>query len=64
MRSVNGETPVPLEKAREKYIEEMADVLVMLDIAMIEVNAYEHEVLCKTIDFKRARMAERLVGMK
>lgn len=60
IRAKNDETPISVEEARAEYIEEMADVLVMLDIAAVELNAYEDEKICETIDYKRARLDKRL----
>lgn len=32
----------------------------MLDIAAVELNAYEDEKICETIDYKQARLDKRL----
>ena len=60
VRSVNGETPVHPIEARAKYLEEMADVMVMLDLAIEETNLYEISGIEKTIKDKMFRMMERL----
>lgn len=60
VRSVNGETPVHPLEARAKYLEEMADVMIMIDLAMEETNLYEISEIVKTTERKMLRMMERL----
>lgn len=60
VRAQNGETPEKLEDAMDHYIEELADVFVMTNIANEDLTASQQTQMYKFMDSKRARMAERL----
>ncbi len=60
MRAQNGETPETMEDAMGHYIEELADVFVMTNIANEDLTASQQTQMYKFMDSKRARMAERL----
>ena len=62
VRAQNGETPEKLEDAMDHYIEELADVFVMTGIANCDLNAVQAEKMYNIIEYKRERMAERLVS--
>ena len=58
----NGETPEKLEDAMEHYIEELADVSGMHNIASLDLNATQISKMYKIMGDKRERMAERLIS--
>lgn len=62
VRAQNGETPEKLEDAMNHYIEELADVFVMTGIANCDLNAVQAEKMYNIIEYKRERMAERLIS--
>lgn len=62
VRAQNGETPEKLEDAMNHYIEELADVFVMTRIANCDLNAVQAEKMYNIIEYKRERMAERLIS--
>ena len=62
VRAQNGETPEKLEDAMDHYIEELADVFVMTGIANCDLNAVQAEKMYNIIEYKRERMAERLIS--
>lgn len=61
VRAQNGETPEKLEDAMDHYIEELADVFVMHNIASLDLNATQISKMYKIMGDKRERMAERLI---
>lgn len=62
IRTRHGETPVTPEEAREKLLEEIADVMVMLDLVL--KNDDEVDAVNRTIDDKMMRMLVRLATME
>lgn len=62
VRAQNGETPEKLEDAMDHYIEELADVFVMTGIANCDLNAVQAEKMYNIIEYKRERMAERMIS--
>ena len=62
VRAQNGETPEKLEDAMDHYIEELADVVVMTGIANCYLNAVQAKKMYNIIEYKRERMAERLIS--
>lgn len=62
VRAQNGETPEKLEDAMDHYIEELADVFVMTGIANCDLNAVQAKKMYNIIEYKRERMAERLIS--
>lgn len=62
VRAQNGETPEKLEDAMEHYIEELADVFVMHNIAVLNLNDVQMNKIYKIVGDKRERMAERLIS--
>ena len=62
VRAQNGETPEKLEDAMDRYIEELADVFVMHNIASLDLNATQISKMYKIMGDKRERMAERLIS--
>lgn len=61
VRAQNGETPEKLEDAMDHYIEELADVFVMHNIASLDLNATQISKMYKIMGDKREMMAERLI---
>ena len=62
VRAQNGETPEKLEDSMDHYIEELADVFVMYNIAVLNLNDVQMNKIYKIVGDKRARMAERLIS--
>ena len=62
VRAQNGETPEKLEDAMDHYIEELADVFVMHNIASLDLNATQISKMYKIMGDKRERMTERLIS--
>lgn len=62
VRAQNGETPEKLEDAMEHYIEELADVFVMHNIAVLNLNDVQMNKMYRITRTKRERMAERLIS--
>lgn len=62
VRAQNGETPEKLEDAMDHYIEELADVFVMHNIAVLNLNDVQMNKIYKIVGDKRERMAERLIS--
>lgn len=60
IRARNGETPDSLTKARNLYIEELADVWVMLDLALMDLTEDEIQYCVDISDYKRDRLKKRL----
>lgn len=62
VRAQNGETPETLEDAMNHYIEELADVFVMHNLARLDLNAVQNHKMYQIMGDKRERMAERLIS--
>ena len=60
IRSRNGETPVRLEVATGKYLEELADVLTMTELAFEDLDQMQRNEVGEITHFKVKRMRERL----
>lgn len=62
IRTRHGETPVTPEEARGKLLEEIADVMVMMDLVIDSDD--EVDVINRTANDKVMRMLHRLAAMK
>lgn len=60
VRAVNKETPVPLEEAAKKYIEEVADVWLMIAVARTDMTPQEKALFDQIVENKFNRMMERI----
>lgn len=61
VRSANGEiSPGAKAEIDDNYIEELADVGVMRELAVMTLERQERETVHKIMQFKRERMEERL----
>ena len=60
IRSRNGETPVRVEVAMRKYLEELADVLTMTELAFEDLDQMQRNEVGEITHFKVKRMKERL----
>lgn len=62
IRSVKKETPLPLEEAAREYVEELADVWLMIAIARTDMTEAEKKHFDETVAFKGGRLFERMAG--
>lgn len=62
IRAQRGETPVPLDEAQRVFIDEAADVCVMLNVLNDMLDADERVRLMVQAATKDKRMAARLLG--
>lgn len=60
IRGNNNETPMTIETAMDNYIEEIADVWLMIAIARTDMTQEEKAMFDKTVSLKYNRMMERL----
>lgn len=60
VRAGRDETPVHIEDASAAYVEELADVYLMIAIARTDLTKEEKAMFDKTVRNKYARMMERL----
>lgn len=61
VRSANGEiSPGAKAEIDDNYLEELADVGVMRELAVMTLGMQERETMHKIMQFKRERMEERL----
>lgn len=61
VRSANGEiSPGAKDEIDYNYLEELADVDVMRELAVMTLGTQEREIVQKIMQFKRERMEERL----
>lgn len=62
-RAYRGTTPVSVKEAREKFVEEMADVSVAQAVVMCGIMSQdEQEIMMKTESSKAQRWQQRLAG--
>lgn len=62
VRAGKDETPVHIEDASTAYVEELADVYLMIDIARTDLTKEEKAMFERTVSNKYARMMKRLGG--
>ena len=62
VRAGKDETPVHIEDASTAYVEELADVYLMIAIARTDLTKEEKEMFERTVSNKYARMMKRLGG--
>lgn len=60
VRATRNETPMMIETAMDNYIEEIADVWLMIAIARTDMTQEEKAMFDKTVSLKYNRMMERL----
>lgn len=60
IRARNGETPDSITKARNLYIEEIADVWVMLSLALLDLSEDELQYCVDVSEYKSDRLNKRL----
>lgn len=60
IRAYNDETPEPMQQVTNNYIEELADVWVMLSLALQELDADEMQYCADVCQYKRDRLHQRL----
>ena len=57
IRAVNGDTPVTIREARERLLEEIADVRVCCDVIVTETERAKGRAICQR---KRKRWSDRI----
>lgn len=62
IRAMRGETPLPIEKARASFLEEVADVRVMYFVLLRMLGNDEILSIQEQSKEKERRMIERLIG--
>ena len=60
IRAYNGETPVSVDKARQKLIEELADTKIMFNIVYSLLSDSELSDYDSTLKYKKDRFAKRI----
>lgn len=60
VRAVNKETPMPVEAAAAEYIEEIADVWLMIAIARTDMTPEEKTMFDNTVECKYNRLMQRM----